>query len=263
MEVALEIGVGVVVAWFVNVTYISVILHRTLAHRAIRAPRWFILATTWFANTCVLYVNPLVWVARHRVHHAHSDTEDDPDKQPGDGYLRWAWRFVNNLPKASDEPIVRYSRDEIFQTFHMRILGTRTAAVVCHTTALLFACLVYRSVLVGVAVWLLVRLLIITTLSIQSYFSHSYDRGYGERRYAIDDQTSNILNPLALFLTGGECLQNNHHAAPRRASHAHTDDVLDWGFLVARLYVRLGILSIPEQPPIARAALPRVDHDTA
>src|SRR5437667_430134 len=78
------------VAWILMATYVSVILHRCIAHRAILLPQWFCDGITAVTATFVIYVNPRVWVAEHRLHHAHSDTEDDPDKKPG-----WnLWKFI-------------------------------------------------------------------------------------------------------------------------------------------------------------------------
>src|SRR5437870_2377700 len=85
-----------VFGWTMVATYVSVVLHRCLAHRAILLPQWFVHLVTIVTNSFVLYVNPRVWVAEHRLHHAHSDTDDDPDKKPGWNLWKFTWWSLAN-----------------------------------------------------------------------------------------------------------------------------------------------------------------------
>ncbi|MGH7293535.1 MAG: fatty acid desaturase, partial [Polyangiaceae bacterium] len=106
--------------WFMLTSYVSIVLHRVIAHRAFSLPRWYCLAVTALSNSFIIYVNPRVWVAEHRLHHAHSDDGRDPDKRPGDGFLAWAWYLATRSPKASEPHLVQVSRDKIFDTRVMR-----------------------------------------------------------------------------------------------------------------------------------------------
>ncbi len=39
-------------------------------------------------NTIGIYVNPVTWVNRHRLHHKHADHAGDPNKLESDGFWR-------------------------------------------------------------------------------------------------------------------------------------------------------------------------------
>ena len=51
--------------------------HRLLAHRSFRTPLWFEHLLVVGA-LCCLEDSPARWIATHRMHHAHSDEEEDP-----------------------------------------------------------------------------------------------------------------------------------------------------------------------------------------
>jgi stearoyl-CoA desaturase (delta-9 desaturase) len=237
----------IALGWFVIANYISLVLHRGIAHKAVEFPRWWMLGVTWVCNTFFLYVNPRTWVADHRMHHAYSDTEKDPDKHPEDSFLQWMVRFLKHNPSVKDPDIQKFAKDEIFSTYTMRFISSAAGGWFCQISGVVLPILVFRSIIWGLAFWLTVRVMAICVLSFQSYFAHSHHLEYGVRTYDIKDQSANLMHPVAQFLTAGECLQNNHHASPRRASHAHLDTEWDPGFALVRLLAFLRIATVPEQ----------------
>lgn len=76
--------------------------HRGLAHGAVRLNRAVETALVGFAvfNGSG---NPLTWVANHRYHHAHSDTERDVSSPHQGGFLwahlRWLWQAEQARPE--------------------------------------------------------------------------------------------------------------------------------------------------------------------
>ena len=48
----------------------------------------FVKTITVVNNTFGVYINPVTWVNRHRLHHAFSDHPGDPNKLSSDGWLR-------------------------------------------------------------------------------------------------------------------------------------------------------------------------------
>ena len=66
-------GVYFVSFWFLCGVYLADVLHMGIAHRALDYKEWFIKAVTIVNNSFGLYVNPISWVNRHRLHHKHAD----------------------------------------------------------------------------------------------------------------------------------------------------------------------------------------------
>jgi fatty-acid desaturase len=73
--------------WFFGGLYLADILHLGIAHRSLDYKDWFIKAVTVVNNAFAIYVNPITWVNRHRLHHKNSDHDGDPNKVSGDGFL--------------------------------------------------------------------------------------------------------------------------------------------------------------------------------
>src|ERR1700685_3063015 len=93
------VGVGyLVVSWFLGGLYLSDMIHLGIAHRALDYKDWFIKAVTLINNTVGVYVDPVSWVNRHRLHHRYSDHEGDPNKLGTDGF--WKTMYLCGFPYA-------------------------------------------------------------------------------------------------------------------------------------------------------------------
>lgn len=55
----------------------SILLHRHYCHKQISVPVWFEVLGLGMLMLVVIRT-PIGWIASHRMHHAYSDTEDDP-----------------------------------------------------------------------------------------------------------------------------------------------------------------------------------------
>ena len=66
------------ISWFLGGLYLSDMVHLGIAHRALDYKAWFIKAVTLINNTVGVYVDPVSWVNRHRLHHERPgpDLED-------------------------------------------------------------------------------------------------------------------------------------------------------------------------------------------
>ena len=101
MYVAICIAVFVV-AYLLNLTTITVMYHRGLAHGGVTLKPWvkrFVaLSGNWLTG-----LDPKGWVCMHRLHHAHSDTPDDPHSPVHKGFWRlmlWPGFIRKRLPKG-------------------------------------------------------------------------------------------------------------------------------------------------------------------
>ena len=52
------------------------LLHLGIAHRSLDYKEWFIKLVTVVNNTFAIYVDPIAWVNRHRLHHKNADHND-------------------------------------------------------------------------------------------------------------------------------------------------------------------------------------------
>ena len=75
-----------VTCWFVGGLYLSPVLHMGIAHRALDYKEWFVKTITVVNNTFGVYINPVTWVNRHRLHHRFSDHPGDPNKLASAGF---------------------------------------------------------------------------------------------------------------------------------------------------------------------------------
>src|SRR6266850_151447 len=75
-------GVYFVFCWFFGGLYLADVLHLGIAHRSLDYKEWFMKAVTIGNNTFAIYVDPIAWVNRHRLHHKHSDHPGDPNFFP-------------------------------------------------------------------------------------------------------------------------------------------------------------------------------------
>ena len=62
--------------WFLGGSYLADLLHLGIAHRSLDYKEWFIKLVTVVNNTFAIYVDPIAWVNRHRLHHKNADHND-------------------------------------------------------------------------------------------------------------------------------------------------------------------------------------------
>jgi hypothetical protein len=55
--------------WFLGGLYLADLLHLGIAHRSLDYKEWFIKLVTVVNNIFAIYVDPIAWVNRHRLHH--------------------------------------------------------------------------------------------------------------------------------------------------------------------------------------------------
>jgi fatty-acid desaturase len=221
--------------WLVAGLYLPEILHMGIAHRALEFKGWFVKSTTLLCNTVAIYVNPQSWVNRHRHHHAFSDRDGDPNKLGADRF--WKTLYLCLFPYKCQFDL---ARDPIFATWPMRLASRPVFAVVSQLTSYAFVWAIVSDWVYALGLWFSVRLVGLWTNMVQNYWTH--DRRFGARRYHDDDNAMNIGDWLPVTATFSACLQNNHHHHPQFLRLSHSADEYDFGFQVARLMKRLGLV---------------------
>jgi stearoyl-CoA desaturase (delta-9 desaturase) len=243
---ALIIGVGV--SLLANVAT-TVYLHRALAHRALslhpvidQAFRFVIWITTG--------IRPRQWVAVHRKHHAFTDVEGDPHSPVLNGWVKVQMQNVAMYRREANNPetVARYARD-LPQTTADRLFYDHALLGLAIGVGLLV--LVFGWQVGLLAAFVHVNLYLGGSAAVNAIGHH-----FGRKPYA---NSAGNLQWLA-FLTAGEGLHNNHHAAPTSAKLAHRWFEIDPGWYVIKLLAWLHLakvrLSELRLTPAAKASTP-------
>jgi stearoyl-CoA desaturase (Delta-9 desaturase) len=211
----------------------TVYLHRALAHRALRMHPGLALAfraLLWVTTGIV----PRAWVAVHRKHHAFSDTPDDPHSPVVLGF--WAVQLGNvKLYRATIRDgvtVAKYSRDLPPDRLD-RVVFDHALPGLALGMGLLVLLLGWQAGLLAAGIHTVVYL---STSAAVNAVGHTY----GTRPYA--NQATN--NQWLAWISGGEGLHNNHHAAPTSARFALGRGQVDPGWWLVRLLVRTDLASV-------------------
>ncbi len=242
IQVLLGFAAGVAVTTLANVCT-TVYLHRGIAHRAIRFRR-----PADVAFRVVLWLTTGIrvrqWVAVHRKHHAHTDTPEDPHSPAVHGW--WAvqrgnYRMYRRAARDADL-VAKYARDLPPTRFDRLVLDRALVGLA-----------------LGIAIMAIalgpVTALVAATVHINYYLAASaavnaIGHHFGRRPYA---NSATNLQWLA-FLTAGEGLHNNHHAAPTSAKLSHRWYEIDPGWWVVRGLTLLGRARVRLEPRRTRLA---------
>jgi stearoyl-CoA desaturase (delta-9 desaturase) len=219
MVVAVVVGLAICqLACYLTTIY----LHRALSHRAmvVRNPlRWFMRFGLWVTTG----VRPRQWVAVHRKHHAFTDEDGDPHSPRLLGWKRVQVANYFLYRREARDPRVeeRYAKDlppDLWDKvlFDHAFLGL----------GLGLALLIWVfGPWIGIAAALIHTLTYIQLNSAINAIGHTF----GKRPHP---NSATNLQWLA-WITGGEGLHNNHHAAPTSATMRLRKGEIDpaWPFI--------------------------------
>jgi fatty-acid desaturase len=253
MVIALSLLVFFACYGFTIVTT-SVGYHRGLAHGAVRIREPFrrLLAASgiWLTG-----IDPKGWVVMHRLHHAHSDTPDDPHSPRTLGPLGFFKMFGAQLVgynrvleglRAGDERYTSIGRD-LELSWPIRT-SQPWIPILLHVAIAALIVLAGGGWLLGLAFFAGMMSHVVQG-AIINYFGHAH----GGRNFAsLDDDSRN--NHLAAWLVLGEGFQNNHHRYPSSARFSYRAHELDMGYGVCLVLERLGVLDVQRRTLLPRRA---------
>ena len=224
-----------VFCWFLGGLYLADVLHLGIAHRSLDFKVWFTKTVTVMNNTFGLYVDPIAWVNRHRLHHKHADHDGDPNKLSDDGF--WRTLYLCVMPYACN---ANMAGDDILRSRTFRVNASPVFAVLAQAFSFYLLWKLIGDLKFVVVMWVGMRVFALWVNMIQNYWTHT--RKFGYRRYDDDDNAMNIGEWLPVTATFSACLQNNHHHYPWLLRLSHDESEYDFGFLTVKAMKSLGLV---------------------
>lgn len=242
MSYVLLCAAMLVAGYLLNILYITVFYHRGLTHGAVRLSpltRRFVVAT----GSWVTGLDPKGWAVMHRMHHAYSDTAQDPHSPQHYGIfgvmlaqLRSYQRVLRGLLR-NDPEIAAVAKD---LDFPVNVLNRKKLWILPY--------LLHIAIGLGIALsldaWWLGYCYFLGIMShpIQGWMVNSLGHAHGYRNFETTDASRN--NTLVAALVFGEGYQNNHHQYPASAKFSVRWFEVDLGYVLCRVLQAFGALKI-------------------
>jgi stearoyl-CoA desaturase (Delta-9 desaturase) len=255
----LQVGLGTMLLYLLVMTQLTILtvtlyLHRSQTHRSVdfhpvlaHAFRFW----SWLTTAMVTRE----WVAVHRKHHAHADTEEDPHSPYIVGIHQLLWKGTELYVAASHDGnlLATYGRGTPDDWIERHVYtphsnwGPTLLAII---NLALFG-------VGGMAIWAVQMMWIpFWAAGVVNGIGH----WWGYRNFETPDKSANVM-PLAIWM-GGEELHNNHHAFPSSAKFSVRRFEFDFGWLVIQTLSALGLARVrriavaPQAHMAARTARP-------
>ena len=222
------------VALFLTTFY----LHRTMAHKAIR-----LRPGLAFVCRVVLWITtgikPRQWVAVHRKHHAHTDVEGDPHSPVLQGYAAVQFGNVGMYRKVANdrEAVAHYARDLPPDRWDKALFDHSLLGL---TIGIGLLC-----VILGLPLGLLAAAVHTVTYLMLNAAINAIGHQFGRRPFSGYATNSQWL----AWLTAGEGLHSNHHAAPTSAKLSLARFEFDPAWPAIAIGRRLGWLTVRHDRP--------------
>ena len=234
------LGLALLLHWLFGSIGICLGYHRLLSHHSFQVPKWleYLIA---FIGALALQGGPIFWVAGHRLHHAHTeDNNEDPySAKRGFWWSHILWMVYPYAKFFDYDQYSRYApelaRDPVYQWLNRYYLLLQIPLGL---------------VLYGLGGWSFVMygiFLRAVLLWHSTWFINSVTHLWGYRTFSTHDNSRNLW--WAAILTYGEGWHNNHHAYPQVARagwHWWEIDVTWWAiWLLQTLGLAQKVVEIP------------------
>jgi len=223
--------VALVLYWVGGSLGIGIGFHRLLTHRSFVVPK-FVEYFLVLCGTLALEGGPIQWVTTHRIHHAHTDREEDPHTPRHGGWwahVGWILHPTENLKDKAR--FRRYAPELVDDAFYCWLNRFYYVPLIALAVALLG--------IGGVKVMLWGIFLRVTIGLHCTWLVNSATHLWGKQRFSTREDSRNSL--WVALLTFGEGWHNNHHAFPRAARHGLAWYEIDLNWMGIRVLQYLGV----------------------
>ena len=224
--------IAAAVTWWIAGSWgIGMGYHRLLTHGGFKTPKWMEYFLT-FCGTLGLQSGAITWVTTHRIHHAFTETEQDPHSPRGGTF--WShigWIFQGTAQNQSEATKRRYAPDLMKDKVHVFMSNYYWVTPII-AAVILFAIGGWSMVLWGTFLRQVIGWH-------STWLVNSATHLWGTRRFDTHDDSRN--NGLIAALTFGEGWHNNHHANPRSAKHGLTWYEFDVNWVQIKFLEKIGL----------------------
>jgi len=228
--------------------------HRLLTHRSFRTPKWFERTLATLAM-CAGQETPARWVAWHRIHHQHSDHQEDPHTP----LVSFFWAHMNWLVHESNGQgrtfarYEKYARDILRDPYFMWIEKIRYASPIFFVLHAILYLAVTASLSVAYYGWGSSALQLTSSVFLWGVVArtvwvwhitwavNSLTHLFGYRNFDTPDGSRN--NWFVTLLTSGEGWHNNHHADQASATVQIKWWEIDINFYIIKMLEKIGLAS--------------------
>ena len=231
--------------YVINMFYITVFYHRALTHRALKLSPF----STWLVSATGMWVtgiDPKGWICMHRLHHLHSDTDQDPHSPIRFGM----WGVIKGQAMSYEKLLIQMLKkkqstldvvaDLPFDVHYLTRRGGYWFLTPYFLHLLLAIALGFVFNFWGVGLAYFLGML---SHPIQGWAVNSLAHRYGYENFDNHDHSKNNL--MVAWLVFGEGFQNNHHHYPERANFAVKKNEFDPGYVLCKIGEGLGLLNLP------------------
>ena len=217
---------------------VTVGLHRLLTHRSFRTYRLVRRAIATL-GALAFQGGVITWVATHRMHHAFSDTHEDPHSPTRGfwwGHMLWEASYDERV--ANPELMMRWVKD-LRKDRYLRFLERCEIPLQIAFFGLLYAAGEWFAPGLGLS-WAVYGVFLRVALVQQvTWMVNSFSHKWGYRNDSTDDTSTN--NWFVAILTFGEGWHNNHHAMPSSATFQRRWFEIDLGYMAIRALSAFGL----------------------
>ncbi len=223
-----------VLHWYTSLFFQSIFHHRYAAHNL------FSMSKTWerfFYIGCYLtqgssYISAYTYGLMHRVHHAHTDKEEDPHSplnEPNPFLMMWLTR--NNYFN------LYIGKTDVEDKYKKNLPNWRAFDKIAHNPIsrlcwVVIYLVIYTFLATAWWQWLLFPVTV-AMVSVQGLAVNWWAHKFGYQNFKMNNTSKNIL-PIDLIFWG-EAYHNNHHMHPSRPNNASKWFELDIGYQSIRL----------------------------
>ncbi|MFG6094881.1 fatty acid desaturase [Leptothoe sp. ISB3NOV94-8A] len=202
------LGLTLLLHWLFGSIGICLGYHRLLSHRSFQVPKWleYLIA---LVGTLALQGGPIFWVAGHRLHHAHTeDEQEDPySAKRGFWWSHMLWMLYPEAKFFDSDLYSRYApelaRDPVYRWLNRNFILLQIPLGLLLYGLGGWSFVIYGIFLRAVLLWH------------STWFINSVTHMWGYRTFTTEDNSRNLW--WAAIFTYGEGWHNNHHAYPNVA----------------------------------------------